>query len=152
MLPKDRVQPAEQVKTSLVDRVAQAMARASLPRKIAIAIGAVLFCCPVLAPVAVVNKVRTRMASAYVAMLALWLIYILYLYSAHPSWSVRWALIILPVVVAVVAHIGKLRQWYVPCRTVAVVLVWPVLVASVLSHVAASHTTTVAGVVAAWVL
>jgi SpoVK/Ycf46/Vps4 family AAA+-type ATPase len=152
MLPNDRVQPAARVKTHLVDRVAQAMARASLPRKIVIVVCAVLFGCPVLAPSAVINRVRTRMASAYVAMLALWLIYILYLYSSQPSWAVRWALIILPVVVAVVAHIGRLRQWYVPCRTVAVVLVWPVAVASVLNHVGGSHTTTVIGVIAVWVL
>ena len=147
MLPKDRVQPAERVKTSLVDRVAQAMARASLPKKIAIALGAVLFCCPVLAPIAVVNKVRTRMASAYVAMLALWFIYVVFIVDDHPTATARWELIALPVVVAVIAHVGRLGQWYVPCRTVAIVLVWPVLVTFAGNQVSATII-----VVAAWVL
>ena len=62
--------------------------------------------CPVLAPIAVAHKVRTRLASAYVAMLAIWLIYIFYLYGARPNWEIRWALLALPVLVAVVAHLG----------------------------------------------
>ena len=75
MAPHDRVQPAAREKLNLVERVQQASARASLPRRIVIVLIAVLFCCPVLAPVAVANKVRTRMATAYVAMVAIWLIY-----------------------------------------------------------------------------
>ena len=152
MLPHDRVQPAEREKLNLVERVQQASARASLPRRIVIIICAVLFCCPVLAPIAVVNKVRTRMASAYVAMLAIWIIYIVYLYGAKPSWQTRWELIALPVVVAVVAHLGRLRRWYVPCRTVAVVLVWPVLAAAALNQLTDRHLSPVIGVIVAWLL
>src|SRR6516162_11033746 len=152
MLPNDRVQPASREKTNLVDRVQQAAARASLPRRILIVVLAVVFCCPVLAPIAVVNKVRTRMASAYVAMVAIWLIYIFYLYGTRPSWPIRWALIALPVVVAIVAHLGRLRRWYVPCRTVAVVLVWPVLLAVALNQLSARHISPIVGVIAAWLL
>ncbi|MGH3199696.1 MAG: AAA family ATPase [Streptosporangiaceae bacterium] len=152
MLPNDRAQPAARDKSNLVERVQQATARARLPRRIVMVVCAVVFCCPVLAPVAVVNKVRTRMASAYVAMVAVWLIYIVYLYGARPSWAIRWALIALPVAVAVVAHVGTLRRWYVPCRTVAVVLVWPVLVVVALSQLNARNISTVVGVVAAWLL
>jgi SpoVK/Ycf46/Vps4 family AAA+-type ATPase len=152
MLPNDRAQPAARDKPNLVERVQQAIARAPLPRRIIMVIGAVLFCCPVLAPSAVVNKVRTRMASAYVAMVAIWLIYIVYLYDARPSWMIRWSLLALPVVVAVLAHVGALRRWYVPCRTVAVVLVWPVLIAVALSQLTAKHIPTIVGVIAAWVL
>lgn len=150
MLPNDRAQPAAQGKSNLVERVQQATARASFPRKVVIVICAVLFGCPVLAPVALVHKVRTRMASAYVAMVAVWLIYILYIYSARPSWPVRWALIALPVVVAVVAHFGNLGRWYVPCRTVALTLVWPVLVAVLLNQVSGRQVPTIVGVIAAW--
>jgi len=59
MLPNDRAQPAAREKPNLVERVQQAIARAPLPRRILMVIGAVLFCCPVLAPSALANKVRT---------------------------------------------------------------------------------------------
>jgi len=150
MLPNDKAQPAVPGKSNIVERVRQATARASFSRKIVIVICAVVFGCPVLAPVAVINRVRTRMASAYVAMVAVWLIYVIYIYSARPSWPVRWALIALPVVVAVVAHIGKLGRCYVPCRTVALALVWPVLVAVLLNQVSGRQIPTMVGVIAAW--
>jgi SpoVK/Ycf46/Vps4 family AAA+-type ATPase len=153
MLPNDRAQPAARDKPNLVERVQQAMARAPFPRRIVILVAAVLFGCPVLAPVAVVNKVRTRMASAYVAMAGVWLIYIFYLYGSKPSWPVRGALIALPVVVAVTAHFGKLGRWYVPCRTAALALVWPVLVSAVvLNQANGRRLLTVVGVIAAWLL
>ena len=152
MLPHDQVQPAVREKSDLVDRVAQAAARASLLRRILIVVLAVVLGCPVLAPIAVAHKVRTRLASAYVAMLAIWLIYIFYLYGARPNWEIRWALLALPVLVAVVAHLGRLSRWYVPCRTVAVVLVWPVLVVIALNQLTSQHISPVVGVVAAWLL
>src|ERR1039457_1833573 len=153
MLPNDRAQPAARDKPNLVERVQQAMARAPFPRRIVILVAAVLFGCPVLAPVAVVNKVRTRMASGYVAMAGVWLIYIFYLYGSKPSWPVRGALIALPVVVAVTAHFGKLGRWYVPCRTAALALVWPVLVSAVvLNQANGRRLLTVVGVIAAWLL
>ena len=153
MAPHDRVQPAAREKLNLVERVQQASARASLPRRIVIVLLAVLFCCPVLAPVAVVNKVRTRMATAYVAMIAIWLIYFFGFHGNQPAWKIRLALIALPVVVAVVAHLGRLRRWYVPCRTVAVVLVWPVLVVAILmNQLSTRHISPLVGAIAAWLL
>ncbi len=152
MLPHDRAQPAARDRFNLVGRFQRATARASLPRRIVMVVCAVLFLCPVLAPSAVINKVRTRMATAYVAMVAVWLIYIVYFYSVRPSWPVRWALIALPVAVAVLSHVGKLGRWRVPCRTAAVVLVWPVLVALVLNQLSARHISAVVGVIAAWLL
>ena len=114
---------------------------------------AVLFCCPVLAPVAVANKVRTRMATAYVAMVAIWLIYFFGFHGNQPSWKIRLALIALPVLVAVAAHLGRLRRWYVPCRTVALVLVWPVLVVAILmNQLSTRHISPLVGVIAAWLL
>jgi SpoVK/Ycf46/Vps4 family AAA+-type ATPase len=153
MAPHDRVQPAAREKLNLVDRVQQASARASLPRRIVIVLIAVLFCCPVLAPVAVANKVRTRMATAYVAMVAIWLIYFFGFHGNQPSWKIRLALIALPVLVAVAAHLGRLRRWYVPCRTVALVLVWPVLVVAILmNQLSTRHISPLVGVIAAWLL
>ena len=153
MAPHDRVQPAAREKLNLVDRVQQASARASLPRRIVIVLIAVLFCCPVLAPVAVANKVRTRTATAYVAMVAIWLIYFFGFHGNQPSWKIRLALIALPVLVAVAAHLGRLRRWYVPCRTVALVLVWPVLVVAILmNQLSTRHISPLVGVIAAWLL
>src|SRR5580658_2981974 len=113
MLPNDRAQPAAREKPNLVERVQQAIARAPLPRRILMVIGAVLFCCPVLAPSALANKVRTKMASAYVAMAVLWVIWILGLSNVRVSFTTWCALTALPPVVAVLAHVGTLRRWYV---------------------------------------
>jgi len=127
MLPTGRAQPAARDKYNLVERVQQAVTRASLPRKIVIVVLAVLFGCLVLAPVALAKKDRTRLASAYVAMFAIWLIDLIYIQTSSPPWSVRWALIALPVAVAIIANLGKLGRVSVPCRTAALTLVWPVL-------------------------
>jgi SpoVK/Ycf46/Vps4 family AAA+-type ATPase len=157
MLPNERVQSAGREKLNLVERVQRATDRIRMPQRIILIIGAVLFLCPVLAPVAVVGKVRTKVASAYVAMLAIWIMYATALYSSDPATSpsvpVRWSLIALPVVVAVLAHLGSLRRWYVPCRTVAVTLVWPViLVAVLLKQLHSLHIPPAVGVIAAWLL
>jgi SpoVK/Ycf46/Vps4 family AAA+-type ATPase len=157
MLPNDRVQSTGREKLNLVERVQRATDRIRMPQRIIPIIGAVLFLCPVLAPVAVVSKNRTKMASAYVAMLAIWIIYATALYSSDPAQSpsaqVRWSLIALPVVMAVVAHLGPLRRGYVPCRTVAVTLVWPVVfIAALFKQLPGLHISPVVGVIAAWLL
>ena len=82
MLPTARLQSTGREKLNLVERVQQAIDRVPFPQRIVPILGAVLFLCPVLAPVAVVTKSRTKMATAYVAMLAIWLIYIFGLYSS----------------------------------------------------------------------
>jgi SpoVK/Ycf46/Vps4 family AAA+-type ATPase len=157
MLPNDRVQSTGREKLNLVERVQRATDRIPLPQRIFPIAGAVLFLCPVLAPVAVVSKARTKMASAYVAMLAIWIIYVTALYSSDPASAptapVRWSLLALPVVMAVVAHLGPMRRWYVPCRTVAMTLLWPVLfVAALLKQLPGMHINVAVGVIAAWVL
>ena len=109
MLPTARLQSTGREKLNLVERVQQAIDRVPFPQRIVPILGAVLFLCPVLAPVAVVSKSRTKMATAYVAMLAIWLIYIFGLYSSDPaslpSAPVRWSLLALPVIMAVIAHL-----------------------------------------------
>jgi SpoVK/Ycf46/Vps4 family AAA+-type ATPase len=102
-------------------------------------IGAVLFLCPVLAPAAVIGKSRSRMASLYVAMLSLWIMYATALYSSSsaqaPSGGARYSLIALPFAMVIAAHLGPLRNAYVPCRTVAVTMIWPVLLVAGLLRV-----------------
>jgi SpoVK/Ycf46/Vps4 family AAA+-type ATPase len=157
MLPTARLQSTGREKLNLVERVQQAIDRVPFPQRIVPILGAVLFLCPVLAPVAVVTKSRTKMATAYVAMLAIWLIYIFGLYSSDPaslpSAPVRWSLLALPVIMAVIAHTRPLSRWYVPCRTAAVTLVWPVVfVVVLLKQLPHLHISVVVGVVAAWLL
>ena len=157
MLPTDRVQSTGRERLNLVERVQRATDRIPFPQRIAPIIGAVLFLCPLLAPIAVVSKVRTKMASAYVAMLAAWIIYVFALYSADPadrvSGSVRWSLLALPVVMAVAAHLGPMSRWYVPCRTVAVTLLWPVIItAALLKQLPSMHIPQAVGVIFAWLL
>jgi SpoVK/Ycf46/Vps4 family AAA+-type ATPase len=155
MLPTARVQSTGREKLNLVERVQRATDRIPLPQRIVPILGAVLFLCPVLAPIAVVSKSRTKMATAYVAMLSIWLIYIFALYSsdpaAMPSAPVRWSLLALPVVMALIAHLRPMSRWYVPCRTAAATLVWPVVFsAALLKQI--PHGSVTAGVIAAWVL
>ena len=158
MLPTDRVQSTGREKLNLVERVQRATDRIPFPQRIVPVIGAVLFLCPVLAPIAVVSKVRTKMASAYVAMLAAWIIYVFALYSADPathpvSSAVRWSLLALPVVMAVAAHLGPMARWYVPCRTVAVTLLWPVIItAALLKQLPSINIPQAVGVIFAWLL
>jgi len=158
MLPTDRVQSTGREKLNLVERVERATDRIPFPQRIVPIIGAVLFLCPVLAPIAVVSKVRTKMATAYVAMLAAWIIYVFALYSADPaahqvSGAVRWSLLALPVVVAVASHLRPMSRWYVPCRTAAVTLLWPVIVtAALLKQLPSMHIPEAVGVIFAWLL
>jgi len=155
MLPTARVQSTGREKLNLVERVQRATDRIPFPQRIVPILGAVLFLCPVLAPVAVVSKSRTKMATAYVAMLAIWLIYIFALYSPDtatlPSAPVRWSLLALPVVMAFIAHLRPMSRWYVPCRTAAATLVWPVVFSAALLK-QLPHGSVAAGVIAAWVL
>ncbi|MCL2582063.1 MAG: AAA family ATPase [Streptosporangiales bacterium] len=117
----------------------RAIDRVPMPRRIAPVIGAVAVLCPVLAPAAVAGRARSRMATAYVAMLALWIIafFVLLPDNAHPgprSAGPLGTLLLLPLVMAVCAHLGPLRRAYVPCRTAAMTLVWPVVLAVALGR------------------
>jgi SpoVK/Ycf46/Vps4 family AAA+-type ATPase len=128
-----------------------------MPQRIFPVLGAVILLCPVLGPAAIVSKARSKMASAYVTMLAIWLFYATALYTTkteQPTTAgVRWTLIALPVVMAVCANLGPLRRAYVPCRTIAMTLVWPiVLCAAVLHSYASGSTASIMVVAGAWVL
>src|SRR5215469_12712359 len=122
MLPRNRVQSPAQRKITLVDRVQRAIDRTPFPQRIVPIAGAVVFLCPVLAPVALITRAASKMASAYVAMLAIWIIFALDFDSPTrgvPSAAVRWTVFALPVAVAIIAHLRPLSGRFVPCRTVA---------------------------------
>jgi SpoVK/Ycf46/Vps4 family AAA+-type ATPase len=155
MLPRNRVQsPAEQ-KVTVVDRVQRAIDRIAFPQRIVPIAGAVIFLCPVLAPAALLSKARSKMASAYVAMLAIWIIFALDFDSPArkgPTPEVRWTIFALPVVVALLAHARPLSRRYVPCRTVAAVLLWPVILIIILLNNLPRFIPVPAFVVAVWVV
>jgi SpoVK/Ycf46/Vps4 family AAA+-type ATPase len=139
----------------VVDRVQRAIDRIPFPQRIVPIAGAVIFLCPVLAPAALLSKARSKMASAYVAMLAIWIIFALDFDSPArkgPTPEVRWTIFALPVVVALLAHARPLSRRYVPCRTVAAVLLWPVILIIILLNNLPRFIPVPAFVVAVWVV
>jgi SpoVK/Ycf46/Vps4 family AAA+-type ATPase len=159
MLPNDRIQSAAQEKQGRVARILRAAARAPLWAKIVL-IAAAVFLSPVVLPllllgalgygiVSVAEGRRTRAASmstavwGFVAFGALG-----GLTSSEPGWLL--AVLVLPFVIAVVAHTGALGRWYAPCRTVAWALLWSVPVGVGLLRGWPKHPAI--GVIAAWLL
>ena len=132
MLPNDRAQPAAQDKPSWGTRLLRAHRRAPTWLKVTVIAAAVLFfpvtlgliilAALVYAVVSVVQGRRTAGASASVA------VWGLVAFSAFSNGNRSWlfSLLLLPFVVALAAHARPLARWFVPCRTVAWVLVWSV--------------------------
>src|SRR5215472_12767419 len=132
MLPNHRAQPAAQDKPSWGARLLRAHRRAPTWLKVTVIASAVLFfpvtlgliilAALVYAVVSVVQGRRTAGASASVA------VWGLVAFSAFSNGNRSWlfSLLLLPFVVALAAHARPLARWFVPCRTVAWVLVWSV--------------------------
>jgi SpoVK/Ycf46/Vps4 family AAA+-type ATPase len=161
MLPRNRVKSPVQEKTTLVDRVQGAISTAPVLARPVLMILAVFLLPWLLAPVSVYYGLRTRIASLYVAAFGSWL-YWLSVQSVKPGVSdnpvarqhhldLSWYLAILltPFAIAAVAHVRPVSR-FVPCRTVAWVLLWSLPGAIVASTQWPSH-----GIVAAvlmWVI
>ncbi|MDQ2811566.1 MAG: AAA family ATPase [Actinomycetota bacterium] len=132
MLPNDRAQPAARDKPSWGARIVHAQRRAPTWLKIVVVAAAVLFfpvtlglillTALVYAVVAVIQGRRTAGASASVA------VWGLAIFSALSEGNKTWlySLLLLPFIVALAAHAKPLARWFVPCRTVAWVLLWSV--------------------------
>ena len=132
MLPNDRAQPAAPDKPSWGARLLRAHRRAPTWLKVAVIAAAVLFfpvtlglillAALVYAVVAVVQGRPTAGASASVA------VWGVAAFSAFSSSNRTWlySLLLLPFAVALAAHARPLARWFVPCRTVAWVLLWSV--------------------------
>src|ERR1039457_4219551 len=126
MLPNDRAQPAARDKPSWGARILRAHRRAPTWLKIAVIAAAVLFfpvtlgliviSALIYAVVAVIQGRRTAGASASVAVWGL----------SNSNRAGLYSLLLLPFVVALAAHAKPLARWFVPCRTVAWVLLWSV--------------------------
>jgi SpoVK/Ycf46/Vps4 family AAA+-type ATPase len=132
MLPNDRAQPAARDKPSWGARILRAHRRAPTWLKIVVVAAAVLFfpvtlgliliTALIYAVVAVIQGRRTAGASASVA------VWGLAIFSALSNGNKTWlySLLLLPFIVALAAHAKPLARWFVPCRTVAWVLLWSV--------------------------
>jgi len=156
MLPNDRAQPATQGKPGWGARIRRANRMAPTWLKVVVVAAAVLFFPVTLGliiigaliygVVAVVQGRRTAGASASVA------VWGLAIFSALSSGNRSWlySLLLLPFVVALAAHAKPLARWFVPCRTVAWVLVWSVPVGAAALKLAPSHP--FIGTIAAWLL
>jgi len=159
MLPNDRAQPAAPEKPSLRDRLVHAYRRLPTWLKVSAVAAAVVFfpatlgfivlAALIYAVVAVVQGRRTVGASASVAV---WGVAVFFgAYSGDLIWLL--SLILLPVVVALAAHARPLARWFVPCRTVAWVLVWSVPVGVFALKMAQTHPSiSMIGTIAAWLL
>ena len=157
MLPNDRAQPAAQEKPSWGARLMRAQRRAPTWLKVTAVAAAVLFfpvtmgliivAALIYAVVAVVQGRRTVGASASVAV---WGVAVFSAVVSNAARTWLFSLLLLPVVVALAAHARPLARWFVPCRTVAWVLVWSVPVGVI--ALKAAHNQPFIGVIAAWLL
>ena len=155
MLPNDRAQSAAPAVPNRLARVFGVFRQAPLPLKIGLIVLAIILSGPeagilLLAGMAygvyaVIKGRRTVLASLAVA---LWGVVGAVVGRTHGSWF--FLLLLLPFVVAAVAHIGPLARWHVPCRTVAWALIWsiPVGVAALRGWPSQPFI----GIAAAWVI
>jgi SpoVK/Ycf46/Vps4 family AAA+-type ATPase len=137
MLPNDRVQPVAKDKPSMGARLMRAYRWAPRWLKIVAVAAAILFfpvtlgliivSALVYAVVAVIQGRRTAGASVSVA------VWGLAIFSALGTGNRSWfySLLLLPFAVALAAHAKPLARWFVPCRTVAWVLLWSVPIGAI---------------------
>jgi SpoVK/Ycf46/Vps4 family AAA+-type ATPase len=156
MLPNDRTQPAARDKPSWPARIWWALRKAPTWLKVVVIAAAVVFfpvtlglivlAALVFAVFSVAQGRRTAGASASVAV---WGVAV---FSAFASGDRAWlySLLLLPVVVAFAAHARPLARWFVPCRTVAWVLLWSVPVGVIALRVWPKQP--YIGAIAAWLL
>ncbi len=131
MLPNDGAKPAAPAFTSRLARARDLFRGAPLPLKIALVALVVILCIPELGIVllaamgyavyAVIKGRRSLIASLSVAV---WGLVAAGLAGTGSHWL--YLLLILPFVIAAVAHAGPLARVHIPCRTVALALAWSI--------------------------
>src|SRR5262249_20179690 len=109
---------------SPLDRIRRTYSEAPLALKIVI----VAVCCivgfpvaVVMAPYAIFSGSRSIWATASIVIVG----FLIVASQAHGDLIPRSTLYLLPIMAAVIAHLGALGRWYAPCRTVG----WVLLVA-----------------------
>src|SRR5260370_24156076 len=150
MLPRNRVKSPVQEKITLVDRVQGLISGAPVLARPVLMILAVALLPWLLAPVSVYHGLRSRMASLYVAAFGAWFFWAA-VQSVKPGVAdaatarqqhlgLGWYLgmLVTPFALAVIAHVRPLSR-FVPCRTVAWVLVWSLPGAIIAATAAPQH-------------
>ena len=156
MLPDDRVQPAARDKPSWPARLLHAHRRAPGWLKVTVIAVALLFFPVTLGLIilaalgyAVVAVAQGRRSFGASASVAVWGAALFSgLYSGNRTWL--YLLLLLPFAVALAAHARPLARWFVPCRTVAWVLLWSVPVGVIALRLAPHQP--VIGTIGAWLL
>jgi SpoVK/Ycf46/Vps4 family AAA+-type ATPase len=157
MAPNNRAQPAVRDKPSWGSRILRYYRQAPTWLKVTLVVAAVILWPAtgsfivvgtlVYAIVAVVQERRSISASVLVAAwgAAVFL-------AVENSNLTKWiyALLLLPFVVALAAHARPLGRWFVPCRTVAWVLLWSVPIGVAALKLFPHHP--LVGTIAAWLL
>ena len=120
-------------------RVRHSVIGAPVPVKILLVALVIIFAVPLVsvallvalgyAPYGLATRQRSVLASGCVALWGIVVIVAL----AHGAAEPRYLLLLLPVAVVVLSHLGVLGRWPVPCRTVAWALLWslPVGIAAI---------------------
>jgi len=157
MLPNDRAQPAARDKPSWGARILHYYRQAPTWLKVTLVAAAVILFPAtgsfivvgtlIYAAVAVVQGRRTIGASV---LLAAWgaAVFLALNNGGLTKWI--YSLLLLPFVVALAAHARPLVRWFVPCRTVAWVLLWSVPISAAALKVLPHQP--LVGTIAAWLL
>jgi SpoVK/Ycf46/Vps4 family AAA+-type ATPase len=156
-MPSPEQQPAvpgRPVARSWLARFRQTITTAPVPVKILVIVLVVIFAAPLVsiallvalgyAPYALATGQRSVLASGCTA---LWGV-VAVAGVAHGAAEPRYLLVLLPVAVVVVSHLGVLGRWPVPCRTVAWALLWSLPVG--LAAIRAWHSQPMLGPAMAW--
>ncbi|HEY2078651.1 MAG TPA: AAA family ATPase [Streptosporangiaceae bacterium] len=127
---EDPALPGRTAVQGWLTRLRQFISAAPLPVKILLIIAVCFFAVPLIsialfagliyAPYALWRGERSPLATASVALWGVALVAA----RTHGLNEPRYLLLLLPPVVAVLAHVGVLGRWPVPCRTTAWVLLW----------------------------
>jgi SpoVK/Ycf46/Vps4 family AAA+-type ATPase len=133
-----------------VDRIRRFAASAPWPVKVLLVIAAIVLL-PLLllyAPYALWTGDRSALGSASVA---LWGIAVT-AGLAHGPDGPRYVLLLLPVAVALLAHVGPLKRGFVPCRTIALTLLWSLPPGIIVFRLLWRHGQPYPGPALAWVI
>ncbi len=144
-----------------LSRLRQFMSAAPVPVKILLIIGICLFAGPLVsvgitagliyAPYALWAGARSAIATASVA---LWGLLVVAVVAARTAGSAepRYLLLLLVPVVAMLAHLGVLGRWLVPCRTTAWVLLWSLSVGLLITTLQLWRSQPLLGPATAWLI
>ena len=136
---QDPALPGRTAVQGWLTRLRQFVAAAPIPLKVLLIIGLCILAVPLVpiaffaaliyAPYALWSGARSAIATASVALWGVALVAA----RTHGLAEPRYLLLLLPPVVAILAHVGTLGRWSVPCRTTGWALLWSLPVGVVIT-------------------